>query len=456
MRRWWNEGTGILITAGALAVTGCGGSSSLRTTQKPITPAATGMQGAAFGGQQAITGMSVQMYAVGGSGYGSAATAVLGTPLITNSNGQFTFPANWYDGCPSGGSLVYLVGTGGVPLAGNTGGVANSRLALMVALGTCSSLETGTHHVHMNELTTVAAVWALAPFMTGTTNSYLTIGSPSLTNATGMTLAFGAANEVVNTDTGTFPGTLPTGATLPTTELYSIANILEACINSTGGAANDGSACGNLFRDASAGSNYPTDTITAATNIAQNPARNVTPLFNDAEAQPAFQVPLGSAPNAWTVAIQYTGGGLNAPTTVAADQSGNIWVGNSGSGAVSRFDNLGNAQTPTSLGGIPAGIAIDLTGNAWVTASNNDVYELDKTTGDITGTTPFTGFSTPTGVAVDPAGYIWVVNNGNNSVSAFNSSGTSLLNGPFTSTSLSSPGSIAINGNANANCADCH
>jgi hypothetical protein len=42
-------------------------------------------------------------------------------------------------------------------------------------------------------------------------------------------------------------------------------------------------------------------------------------------------------------------------------------------------------------------------------------------------------------------------------VRAFNSSGTALTGSPFTGGgNLSSPTGIAINGNANVNCSDCH
>jgi hypothetical protein len=330
----------------------------------------------------------------------------------------------------------------------------------MVALGSCGNLNAGTH-IHMNELTTVAAVWALAPFMSGSTTSYLNVGTPS-TNATGLMLAFEASSEVVNTSTGTFPGTLPSGATLPTAELNTLADVLEACINSKGGVANDGStSCGSLFglTPNAAGTTNPTDTITAAMNIAQNPARNVAQLNSIAGNTPAFEPNLGTAPSAWTVAINYTGGGLNQPTTIAADQSGNIWVGNSGSEAVSLFDNLGNSKlgtTGTTLGGTPQGVAIDLTGDAWVTASNNEVYELNSS-GANTNTLTGNGLNLPTGIAIDPSGVIWVANSGSgaNSVSAFTSTGATLAGSPFTGAGIASPTGIAINASANANCANC-
>ncbi len=461
MRISRRQSTGVLLAASAMVLAGCGGSmSSLQTKTPPPVPQA---RGEAFGGQQPVTGMTLQLYDAGSGGYGSAATGMLSNPLpVTDSNGSFNF-AN--PTCPNGNDQIYLVGTGGDPVAGNAsnGGstAANPNLTLMVALGNCSGLSS-ISHIHMNELTTVAAAWAMAPFMTGNTTSYLNVGTSS-TNSAGLAMAFAAAQQLVSTDKGTVGGAgLPTGATLPIAEINSIGNILEACINSKGGTANNGSACGNLFRDASDGTNYPTDTITAAMNIAQNPARNVQALFDDAQATPAFQTPLPSKPNAWTIAIQYTGGGLDHPAAIAADQSGQIWVANSGSSnAVSLFDNLGNSKlgtTGTALGGTPAGVAIDLSGNGWVTASNNEIYELD-TAGAATGT-PLSGngLNLPTSIAIDPSSNIWVVNSGSgaNSVSAFASGGGALTGSPFSGAGISAPAGIAINGNANANCADCH
>jgi hypothetical protein len=458
MKRRWIQVAAVLATAGIVALAGCATNSS---TKESALTLVTGPHGEVFGGQQPVSGMTLQLYAAEGNGYGSAATPLFSPAITTNSSGGFSFPSNY---CPTPSSTqVYLVGTGGDPVAGNAAAGnsnANPNLALMVALGSCGNLNSGTH-IHMNELTTVAAVWALAPFMTGSATSYLNVGASS-TNATGLQLAFEASSEVVNTSSGTFPGNLPSGATLPTAELNTLADVLEACINSKGGSANDGlTSCGSLFGyTPNTAGTYPTDTITAAMNMAQNPAQNVSQLNSLVGNTPAFEPDLGTAPHAWTVAIQYTGGGLNQPTTIAADQSGDIWVGNSGSSAVSLFDNLGNSKlgsTGTTLGGTPGGVAIDLSGNAWVTASNSEVYKLSPS-GTITGT-PLSGngLNLPTGIAIDPSGVIWAVNSGSgaNSVSAFTGTGGTVAGSPFSGAGIASPAGIAINGSANANCANC-
>ncbi len=209
-----------------------------------------------------------------------------------------------------------------------------------------------------------------------------------------MANAFAAINEVVATTNGATPGpTLPAGATLPTTEINTLADILEQCINSGGGVAGDSSNCGNLFHLApnAAGTVYPTDTITAAMNMAQNPGRNVANLNKLRSASPVFQPALdvNSPPNAWTVAITYTGGGtLSAPSSIAADAGGNIWITNSGGNSVTKLDATGTLVFNSIAGGFssPSAIAIDSGGNAWVTnAGNATVTKLNAagTTGTV-------------------------------------------------------------------------
>lgn len=470
MSRTSIHGAGIFLLGATVALAGCGGSSpTIESPTKPVSSVKM-VQGRAFGGQQPVTGMTLQLYDAGSSGYGSAATGMLtGTLPTTDANGNFSF-AN--PTCPHSSDQIYLVGTGGDPVAGNASNgnstAVNPNLSLMVALGNCGGLST-LSSVYMNELTTVAAVWALAPFMSGTASAYQNVGT-SPTNATGLQLAFEAAQEVASIATGTFPGTtLPANATLPTNQLNTIADILEACINSKGGTEGNGSPCGTLFVDApsASGSAYPTDVITAAMNIAQNPARNVGQLLDIASATPAFEPEVSTAPSAWIVAIQYTGGGLNAPAAIATDQSGDVWVTNTGtsgtSPSVSQFNNAGSPNASFGANGLylsgatPGGLAIDLSGNAWVTTSNDSLVEIGPS-GSVATTLSGNGLNDPTGIAIDGGGNLWVVNSGSgaNSVSGFTSTGTPLANSPFTGGAINAPAGIAINGNANANCADCN
>jgi streptogramin lyase len=397
-----------------------------------------------MGGQQPVGGVTLQLYQAGTTGYGSAAT-LLGTAQTT-AGGNFNLPSYT---CAAG-SQVYLVGTGGQPIAAtmSSPAVTNNNLALMVGLGTCGGTDLN-NFININELTTVASVWALAPFMTGIAN----IGSSS-TNATGLANAFAAINEVVNTANGTTPGpALPTGATLPTTEINTLGDILEQCINSGGGTEGDGSACGNLFKYApnATGPPYPTDTITAMMNIAQSPGRNVVNLNRLRSASPVFQpvLDVNSPPNDWTIAITYTGGGLNAPTSVATDAAGDVWVTNSGNSSVTKLGPDGSAISGSggyTAGGIssPSAIAIDASGNAWIANAGNNSITVLNSTGSSGTAYSGNGLTTPASIAIDGSGNVWVANSGANSVSGFTVSGSALANSPYSGAGTSGPVSVAV------------
>jgi hypothetical protein len=183
----------LVVSAVFLLTTGCGLSTLSSTSTSPITvPASTKVNGIVMGGQQPVGGISLRLYTVGTTGYGSAATP-LGAAFVTTASGNFNLPAYT---CP-GAAMTYLVGTGGQPIAavGSTPAVTNTNLALMVGLGKCSTI--ANNFIDMNEVTTVATVWALSPFMTDATH----IGS-SATNTVGIANAFANINKMVNTVTG--------------------------------------------------------------------------------------------------------------------------------------------------------------------------------------------------------------------------------------------------------------
>ena len=132
-------------------------------------------------------------------------------------------------------------------------------------------------------------------------------------------------------------------------------------------------ACGNLFALAvSSTGAKPTDVVTAALNIAHNPALNVINLNKLADATGPFQPILSSAPPAWTIAIQYPSTALSAPTGIAADQSGNLWITNKSTHSVTLLSPTGSVTGTYATGQSGNGaIAIDLTGNAWVAGNTS-------------------------------------------------------------------------------------
>jgi hypothetical protein len=290
--------------------------------------------GSVHGGQQPVSGANIQLYAVGTSGDASTATPLLTNSITTDSNGNFTL-TNSYS-CPSPSTQVYIVATGGNP--GLAAGTNNTALAMMTALGDCGSLTPSTFIV-VNELTTVAAVSALYPFMTSPSS----VGSAS-TDASSLADAFVLASEFVDPSTGLAPGqNVPVGIVVPVAELNTLADIVASCVNSPGGSAGDGSVCGNLFTlTTPPATNPPTNVINALLNIANNPTLNTTALFNLVTPTAPFQSTLTAAPDNFSVRLTSTGntgGGSSGPVTLSpttlnfyqANVSQTVTMTNSGS-----------------------------------------------------------------------------------------------------------------------------
>jgi len=311
-------------------------------TPTPIPTA--GVTGRAMGGQQPITGATVQLYAANSTTSQGASTALLTSSVTTGAGGLFNI-TGLYNNCSvtGGTSQVYLLITGGNPGLSSS----NANIALMAAIGNCNSLTSGTF-INVNEVTTVAAMAALYPYY----KALAQIGASSLST---LTSAFTLANELANYSTGSSPGTnVPTGYSVPTSQINLMGNILASCINSTGGVAGDGSACGNLFTDATTGST-PTNTIKTLSNLYNAPSTNLLALFGLAPSLGApFSPALSSPPPNWSVAL-YTNALVSTPTslTFAATNVGltsaaqTITLQNTGSSTIT---SLSASLTGTSPG----------------------------------------------------------------------------------------------------------
>lgn len=273
--------------AAALLLLGGCGSSDVAV----LTPVA--MNGQLIGGQQPVAGSTIQLYTVGTTANGSAATPLLTSTVTTDASGRFHISGLY--SCSSA-TQVYITATGGQPLTGQT----NSNLALMTALGACTSLSSSTF-ITINELTTAAATFSLAGFITGPAN----VGA-STDNAALLAQAMTTAQELVDPSTGAVPGSaLPAGDTVNVPLVNTLGDIMAACINSSGGTANDGSACGTLFSlTPNVDGVAPTDTITAFANMALRPRNNTTQLYNLAAPSSPFQPMLSSAPADFTPTVQ--------------------------------------------------------------------------------------------------------------------------------------------------------
>ncbi len=279
------------------------------TSFQSTSTSSLALMGRLHGGQQPVSGSSLQLYAVGLSGGGSAATPLLNTPGTSDSNGNFNITGTY--SCPTAASQVYLLARGGNP--GLAPGTNNTAITLLAALGPCGNLSASTF-INVDEVTTAALANTLAPFTASTAAIGSTPADAILLNA-----AFTMANRFASTPSGTSPGTnIPAGDTVPVAEINTLANILAGCINSSGGVAGDASACGRLFSLAAApGVTPPTDTFTAAVHIADTPALNVPALFNTSSASAPFQPALTTAPSDFSVTLGVPAGLQSSVATAA-------------------------------------------------------------------------------------------------------------------------------------------
>jgi hypothetical protein len=462
----------------AVGLEGC----NVSPSSSPTPSSAQVFSARISGGIQPISNGSIQLYTPGTNGYGSASTPLLNQPVTTDANGFFSLTGDF--SCPSATSPVYLVATGGNP--GLAPGTNNSAIALMGLLGQCGSL-TPTSFFNIGERSTIAAVWALAPFMV----DYAHIGT-SHGNAQGLLNAFAAAQNLVDIHTGQAPGTAPTIASIPTAEINTLADILTSCVNSDG-TTTPTSGCGRLFAAATpAGGVAPGDTAAAALNIARNPGHNTGALFSCLPSSSAYQPTLAFAPTDWTLAINYVSPVFNTPSDLAIDSQGNAWVlstsSNSStisilntSGITATFPQSGvtlgrlaldpfddpwltnNASSnvleltssgahasanPFSGAGIqgPGALAFDGSGNVWVVNNGPTVSKLSANGAALS---PVAGYSTggpsgPPALALDPSGNVWIANSSGDSVSVLSSSGVPLPGSPYSGGGISGPFALAI------------
>jgi hypothetical protein len=386
----------------AIGITGCGiGGDPVSPVSTTSGGPAVKISGIVHGGQNPISGAYVQLYAVGTSGYGSGAYPLIATTTVTDgstqstistsSSGAFNITGTYL--CPSSTTQVYITAVGGDPgsISGTDPGV-NTNIALMAALGNCGNLKSTTNIV-INEVTTVAAVWALQGFIgfsatgsqaslywnggstngsTATTPTYtaatgFAVGSSS-TNTQALANSFLVAQLLANTSTGGSPGNNNVTGNIKVEygTVNLLANVLSSCINSGGGTEGDGTRCGSLFADVtpSGFGPYPQDTLQAAYTIARNPANNVSTVAGLAPATGAPFSPAAATFTDFTIGFQISGtynGALASPGWIALDSYGDAWIYNmdsDGTGGangatatspfipyLSEFDAIGNYLT---------------------------------------------------------------------------------------------------------------
>lgn len=319
------------------------------------------LKGRVVTGGAPVSGSSVTLYAAG-----TIISETLGFGT-TDSEGNFNIKFSR----PSESGIIYAVARGGKPRGSITD---NEALAFLTVIG---EVNDRPDFVTLNELTTIASVWTYAQFLTG---------SSIVGNGTGIYNAAANVRNIADVETGALGGVIRNAVNGPRTNalpgVNTLGNIVHTCA-----ALKHPDACANLFASsAPPGWDVPEDTLTALHNIALNPWWNAAGIFSLAPAGVPYSPALNAPPAAWTIALRFTDGGLDAPGAISIDEDGNVWATNSllygtqsgppscaaeGTGVTKLAPDgspLSSAYgfTGGGIDGAAYGLAVDQTGDVWI------------------------------------------------------------------------------------------
>jgi streptogramin lyase len=404
------------LLSSAILLTGC-------TMGTMLVPESATNEGAIIGGQvhggrSPVVGSHVYLYQAGTGGTGTAATSLLTSfttgsypttkdgngnyYVTTDANGNFNMTSE-YTPCTQN-SQVYMYASGG-----NTGSGINSAATFMAVVGNCpsgGSLATQAPTVIINEVSTIAAAYAMAGFATDPLH---VASSGTALAQTDIGNAFANAAQLYNItlSTAALAKTPAGNGTVPQAEIDSLANSLAACVNTTGA---NSTPCSTLFGAALNGTTQPVDTATAAINIAHTPAANVSTIFGVGTSTSAYVPVLSAQPNDFSITLTFTNTNISTPAGIAFDAAGNVWLTETNTSAVTEFNHLGKETSnvaSTRYFSKPYGAAFDTSGNLWFNASGLDyVDEYNPTAGSVNYISGYPVAAT-TQIALDGNGYYW-------------------------------------------------
>jgi len=480
-----------------------GGNTGASLTSNGATATATEAGGvvtsiAVNAGGSGYLSATVTITSADGLGSGATATAQVTGGVITKIT--VTAAGSGYDTAPNV--------TISAPTTTNS---ANNNAVLVAALGSCDTLFSGGNYVGgtvlMNELTTISAAYALGHFSTESgsgASTVISIGAPATNNAaevsgvsTGCVLGDGVEGDSTKTCAATASAGLahaflnaanlvnvsPTGgettganlvppsnsaAIAPQALVNSLGNVLVACVNSSGGVSNDGSACGSIFKATTIGTSVPVDTFGAMVNLAANPtlagsataAKNFLALANAFTSVYAPNLSNTTGVNDLSLAIDYPSGtgavsgaqGITYPNSGALDMNDVYFIGNQIGSSGGVGENIVTLSSNGAvLGASPNGstlthaygLSVDALGNGYFGNSSNAIGHF-QAVGGLPGqyTSVTAGSDNIYATAIDRKNNVWALGSGSSS------SGTIIESaaGAASFTSIASP-TITLNGN---------
>jgi hypothetical protein len=443
-----------LLMGSVLCLGGCA-VSKVDVSALPETSTMGPLQGRVHGGQQAVVGAHVYLYAVGTTGTagkdivasaGNASVSLLTSSggnvqsdganyyVTTDSSGNFSITGDYT--CTSGTQLYFY------SIGGDSGTGTNSGAGFLSGVGACPSAASTlspTAFFTINEVTTAATAYALAGYASDalhiSANTSVSGSTAAQLAATGVANAMANVNNLVNVSAGAANSTTPAGnGSVPMAEIDTLGNILAACVNSSDTAP---SGCPTLFgvalSDGTSGSS-PTETATAAINIAHNAGQNVASLYGLQSGTGAPFIPdLSTQPNDFSMQVVFGGGGASFPRSIVIDSSGNVWGASNGD-IVNWYSPLG---VPLAANGLAtattnnlSSLTIDPDGDVWAQDGAGTYTEFSSAGSQLS---PAGGDSGGGGgssaLTTDSFGYLWSTSTSGSSLYRFDPiDGTSVAN----------------------------
>src|SRR5580658_8149471 len=195
------------------------------------------------------------------------------------------------------------------------------------------------------------------------------------------------------------------------------------------------------------GATLPTDTLGAVIAIAGLPgAVNVADLCGLASGDAARFAPTIAcnsastppSPTDWTLSLNFTAGGIDRPSALAIDASGDVWIANEyspgGTGSITEYGPTGGLLSPAtgyadpSLD-YPVALAIDASANVWIANAIGDSLSEMNASGEPLDGSGFIGggLDEPSAITIDTAGNIWVADDtSTGAISEFATNGIAL------------------------------